>query len=41
MDHRYPIISLAAIGAATLFIGHTALQFLPPTLWRAADDRCC
>ncbi len=32
MDRRYPYISVAAVGAAALFLGHMASQFLPPTL---------
>ena len=29
MDHRYPIVSLAAVGVATLVIGHLAISYLP------------
>ena len=32
MDRRYPYLSVAAVGAVALFLGHTALQVLPPTV---------
>ncbi len=32
MDRRYPYISVAAVSAAAIFLGHMALQFLPPTV---------
>ncbi|MEJ0012959.1 MAG: hypothetical protein WDM94_10110 [Bauldia sp.] len=32
MDRRYPLVSLAVVAGAALFIGHTAMYVLPPTL---------
>jgi hypothetical protein len=32
MDHRFPIVSVVAVGAASLVVGHLASFYLPSTL---------